>query len=265
MYNNSSGVEDELERMKWLYRYYIYPCIAGIGVCGNILCLVVLVHNRLRRLPSSLYLIGLTLCETIHLITLFWYYNQIPGIKVPIIENLDEFIVSVTGYLTSWFVTALTAERFYAVVYPFKHLRIYTMRTTIFVCVVLTVFALLLSLDVLLINRSVRDGATWGKTLNVFRWIIMRMITLLLILVLNIVIIYKMKKHRMFQKKHSFQDLTMLNIDQVTRMLVTVCLVYTVFSAPLTLLRIYLYLASVSITLIQAVQFFNLQYIFYST
>lgn len=98
-----------------------------LGVCGNMLCAIVFCTKSLRRIRSSAYLFVLALIDVFFLIDL------LPGMihtsfdanfyrKVHFICNLQTYISFVASFVHIWMVLAFTAERFFAVNFPLKHM-----------------------------------------------------------------------------------------------------------------------------------------------
>ena len=102
---------------------YVLPFIVIFGVCGNIISLVAILHSRLRRTAANQYLIVLTIADCAFLLGLTLIWTKLDYISYETCV-LSEYILQSASYVSSWSISALTIERYMAIAYPLKHIRV---------------------------------------------------------------------------------------------------------------------------------------------
>ncbi|CAF0740780.1 unnamed protein product [Didymodactylos carnosus] len=108
------------------FQLFYVPTLVFFGITGNIICAVVFSTKTLRRLRSSSYLLTLAISD------IFFLLDLLPGwIYVAFVRRLYNFhmlckiqtyISFVVPFVHIWIVLAFTAERFFAVTSPLKHM-----------------------------------------------------------------------------------------------------------------------------------------------
>ncbi|UJR35572.1 hypothetical protein I4U23_028325 [Adineta vaga] len=127
------------------YAHVIYVAsLVILGVFGNIICAIVFLTKSLRRIRSSAYLF------TLALIDVFFLLDLLPAMihtaftanlyrKLHFICYLQTYISFVASFVHIWMVLGFTAERFFAVNFPLKHMSQCTpnvSRTVIFIIII---------------------------------------------------------------------------------------------------------------------------------
>ncbi|CAF1146760.1 unnamed protein product [Adineta ricciae] len=129
--------------MRYAHLIYVASLVI-LGVCGNILCAIVFLTKSLRRIRSSAYLF------TLALIDVFFLLDLLPGMihtsfitdlyqRLNFICYLQTYISFVASFVHIWMVLGFTAERFFAVNFPLKHMSQCTpnvSRTVIFIIII---------------------------------------------------------------------------------------------------------------------------------
>jgi len=106
----------------FLFLYYT-PVIIGIGCIGNLLSVIVLLNQKLRRLSSSFYLAALSISDTFFLFSVLAQWLTFFDINLYNENYFCQFFLYLSGlcnFLSVWITVAFTAKRFIAVLYPSK-------------------------------------------------------------------------------------------------------------------------------------------------
>ena len=96
--------------MKPIYDMYVFLPLLILGLVGNTLSMIVLLLPRIRAadIPVYIYIMFLTLCDTVYLIMLINYHEMIGGYHR---YYICEFIMAATGIAASSVVVAMMIER----------------------------------------------------------------------------------------------------------------------------------------------------------
>ncbi|CAF1645217.1 unnamed protein product [Adineta ricciae] len=124
--SNQSSTWTGAAFMNYLQFFYI-PCLAVLGICGNIICAIVFTTKSLRRLRSSSFLFLLAVGDVFFLIDLIpgwintnFFRSLYHGTTV--ICKIQTYVSFVASFIHIWMVLAFTAERFLAVNFPLRHM-----------------------------------------------------------------------------------------------------------------------------------------------
>ncbi|CAF1197543.1 unnamed protein product [Rotaria magnacalcarata] len=103
------------------------PCLALLGICGNIICAIVFNTKPLRRHCSSSFLSLLAVSDVLFSLDLLpgWInscFVRSSYSGADLICKIQNYISFVASFLHIWMVLAFTAERFFAVNFPLKHM-----------------------------------------------------------------------------------------------------------------------------------------------
>ncbi|CAF0825647.1 unnamed protein product [Rotaria sp. Silwood1] len=112
--------------IQYLQLVYV-PCLALLGICGNIICAIIFSTKPLKHVRSSSFLFVLAVSDV------FFSFDLLPGwINIYFVRSLyyganiickiQTYISFVASFLHIWMVLAFTAERFFAVNFPLKHM-----------------------------------------------------------------------------------------------------------------------------------------------
>ena len=188
-----------------------------LGTIGNLLTIVVLCRRRLRRIPTSLYLIVLAVVDTLFLyLEIFhsWYLGYtgvfLRSTTLPACQIM-RFLLVTAQWSSAWIIVAVTLQRLLAVCMPLKAYLMNTVKSSaVGVFIILT------------ISTSVSSHFFWtyGSTSNIknnvtivkecdrihpyflFKvWPVVEMVVntilpFLLLFVFNSIIIYQVRKRR---------------------------------------------------------------------
>ncbi|CAF2375173.1 unnamed protein product [Rotaria sp. Silwood2] len=123
---NQTSIYTHSTFIQYLQLVYV-PCLALLGICGNIICAIIFSTKPLRHVRSSSFLLVLAVSDV------FFSIDLLPGwINACFVRSLynganvickiQTYISFVASFLHIWMVLAFTAERFFAVNFPLKHM-----------------------------------------------------------------------------------------------------------------------------------------------
>ena len=181
------------------YMVYIMMCLCILGLLGNILCVLVMIRKGLRHLPFAVYSSTLAVSDSIVLI-----YHMLENINLLYPMSLHgciiwRFIMQTCNQYSSWCLVQLTVERFVAVVIPLKCHEIIT-QTRAVVGLAIT-FVVLSSVNVHIIWNWEPISCAWTESFRKSAWffyyigadiLLYSSTPSLLLIVLNVIIIYKL-------------------------------------------------------------------------
>ncbi|EGT55193.1 hypothetical protein CAEBREN_26264 [Caenorhabditis brenneri] len=101
---------------------YILPLIVVFGLSGNVISLVTIFHSRLRRVNANIYLIVLTLADSVFLTGILMICFKVDWIAYEYCVGL-EYVLMTASYISSWSTAALTIERYLAIAHPLSHMK----------------------------------------------------------------------------------------------------------------------------------------------
>lgn len=215
-----NGIE-LLEKME-IYRVsksiliYVLPVIIIVGTIGNILSFIIWMKRRLRRTSTFFYLAMLAVSDTVFLIisglktwVRIWSYVELLHVSI-ISCKVITFIVHSSLHISAWLIVAVTIERFLAVWFPlrangmcsFRRVKIVTMSIVVVFLLLNSHFfwtAELVSTDNPESPDQLECTTNTTKVCVYFPWfniIIFSVIPSVLVLILNLLIIFCLLKHR---------------------------------------------------------------------
>ena len=106
-----------------LLRKICVPIIGTVGICGNILSIVVFLTRYMRRLSCSIFLAGLAFVDNLFLVSLMitWVDGHLANILTSGIScQCIIFVTYVSSFLSVWFIVGFTCERFFAICFPLR-------------------------------------------------------------------------------------------------------------------------------------------------
>ena len=265
-----------------LFLFYYTPCLVSLGIIGNCLSVFIFFKTKLRKHSSSYYLAALALSDTFNLLLYFltWLtFLNIDLFNKPVFCEASVYLSSVGSFLSVWLVVAFTAERFFAVGYPFRRQGFdkmsHTTRAEIVILILLLVALLIYS--PCLFFAVVRDIPPRGMTctsdlklqqqLNVFNTfdaLITYAIPVIGIIILNVFIGFNMWKMAKVRKGMTYHQSSCRRKDdsahkckrkptamsqyKITKMLLIVSTTCLCLNMPSYIMRILAGLYDVSIT-----------------
>ncbi|UJR10391.1 hypothetical protein I4U23_014596 [Adineta vaga] len=204
--------------ISYLQLFYI-PCLAILGICGNIICAIVFSTKSLRRLRSSSFLFLLAVSDV------FFLMDLIPGwINTAFVRSLyhganlickiQTYVSFVASFVHIWMVLAFTAERFVAVNFPLRHMSQWTPRFSRTIILIIITPAIIFYIYPSFFASEVdKDGLCREKEshvrylthINTIDTIMTMFLPFILVSILNISIIRKLFCSNTF-RKHVFDN-----------------------------------------------------------
>ena len=257
-YNTFDEPEEEIAHYIWLIGS---PIVITVGIIGNTLSILILSRKRMRKHTSAFYFTVLAVTDLLVLnVGLLRNFLEVLMEYDPIRTyseascKIHTFLVYFLGQFSAWVLLSVTVERFISVWFPFKARHICTHRHAAIGLVILVVF--LSSANVhffwtrgLLVsalgNDTVKLSCNHLDEYHYFTGIILDILDSLLIvyipcacmIVLNILIIIKLKRLRRRNKRGVIfaPDSNSAKVNTMTAMLLTVTFTFILLMLPLTL------------------------------
>ena len=189
---------------------YGLPILVGVGIIGNIISLILMQRKVMRKSSSSVYFSALAVADTLALFRVILFHWLKNHVDVRFVEDSDiacKFKYWVSYFSTDWaaiIVVLLTCERFAVINFPFNGKRWWTRKNAVVMASVsAAIIGLLWAVLVLMWGISL-TGPCDDKRYKQFRFEYGRILAIILysgipvplLLVLNIVNIYKLEKTR---------------------------------------------------------------------
>ncbi|CAF4498214.1 unnamed protein product [Rotaria sp. Silwood2] len=202
------------------YSQVVYvAALVILGVSGNIICAIVFCTKSLRRLRSSAYLFTLALIDA------FFILDLLPGMlhtaffsdlyrKIRFICYIQTYISFVASFVHIWMVLVFTAERFFAVNFPLKHMSQCTPHLSRIVILIIIIPPFICYIHPAFFVSDVdnkgqcreKDGyERYLNTLNTIDTIMTMFLPFILVSILNILIIRKLFCSKTF-RQHAFAN-----------------------------------------------------------
>ncbi len=241
---------------------YVCPIIVIFGLCSNILSFLIFCQNPLRHSTFSLYIRVLAVSDTGVLLSLGFYYWIKTVFNIDITSKNAFFCKIWTTFaqmmsaMSGWVLLALAMDRVIGVYWPhrYKHISTKKKASVILTLIVVTMFALS---SHRLTNKIVSEPHPWFPNQNItsckinnnyymkhiMPWLILCFYTIfpfLFILTCNVSIIYKLMTAAHRRHQHLSSSTQNLNISNVTKILMTISLVYLICTGPFTSFVIYI-------------------------
>ncbi|XP_045179092.1 neurotensin receptor type 1-like [Mercenaria mercenaria] len=199
----SENVHSPWIKAAQVMRSVVIPVIAGVGLVGNTLSLMVFLSRRMRKSPCSVFQAALAIVDNTFLFGLLitWMDGECHAfLTVDLACQLLIFITYVTSFLSVWFIVGFTCERFLAIYFPLKCKYICNSFRQKVIVVVLTLTAIVLYIFTFWMfemkqwNSSLKCmfKTEHYKLLNIVVWIdtfLTMVIPFILITVLNALIV----------------------------------------------------------------------------
>ncbi|CAF0759068.1 unnamed protein product [Rotaria sp. Silwood1] len=202
------------------YSQVVYvAALVILGVSGNIICAIVFCTKSLRRIRSSPYLFILAIIDA------FFILDLLPGMlhtaffsdlyrKIRCICYVQTYISFVASFVHIWMVLVFTAERFFAVNFPLKHMSQCTPNLSRIVILIIIIPPFICYIHPAFFVSEVdnkgqcreKDGyERYLNNLNIIDTIMTMFLPFILVLILNILIIRKLFCSKAF-REHAFAN-----------------------------------------------------------
>lgn len=97
---------------------YCTPFLVGLGVIGNTLTYVILLHSQMKVLPSSIFVSAVSATDNLFLLGLLLMWTKELGWNIYGSEGWCQLLSLITlssNFLSTWYMVGLAAERYTAV------------------------------------------------------------------------------------------------------------------------------------------------------
>ncbi|XP_021349447.1 probable G-protein coupled receptor B0563.6 [Mizuhopecten yessoensis] len=212
--------QDSLRSLKFAFGMIIIPLLSLFGAIGNILSLVVLFQQRMRS-ATNFILAALSVSDLLFLmhsllfsgINIQIYLNPFKGKNVRNIMYplFGAYGSLVTARITSWLTALLSMERFIAVHFPMKAKRFCSKKHTLIGIFLICIFTIILFLPYalkykviektkrnktysILLKSDLGTNIDFFDVYGILMNILFRFLPIFVLLVLNSLIIYVVKK-----------------------------------------------------------------------
>ncbi|XP_014787600.1 probable G-protein coupled receptor 139 [Octopus bimaculoides] len=205
---------------------YVLPVIIIMGTIGNILSFIIWMKRKLRRTSTFFYLAMLAISDTVFLLISglktwirMWSYIELLHVSVFSCKVII-FIINSSLHISAWLIVAVTTERFLAVWFPLRANGMCSFRRVkIVTATIVTVFLLLnshffwtaelVSTDNPESPDKLECTSKMIKICVYFPWfnmVLFSVIPSVLLLILNLLIIFCLLKHRETLKSAMTKD-----------------------------------------------------------
>ena len=239
----------EFKVAEFINDYYLY-LLCGIGIPGNIACIVTLVFMR-PLMSSTIYMLCLAIIDTVAIILKMVYF-QLTAHDLQMGARGCQLIFlfgTVSQQLSNWILVAMTLERFIAIWFPFKVKTFCNKRNAIISIVFMLVFFVLANLQFVFtfdevydpfVKYDCRPKEEHAKFVQyVWYWIdgvMYAFLPITLIIVFNGLIIHAVRKSGKEQRDLTNRAINMseklTQQRQLTVMLLTISLVFVLLILP---------------------------------
>ncbi|CAK5014454.1 unnamed protein product [Meloidogyne enterolobii] len=154
LYNNIFCIQNASSTNIFFILQYIMPIFtAFVGVSGNLLTILTIVISGLHKNYVNKYLIVLLASDSVLLLKIILERIFKFGIRSYWINFFGQYFWNVPIYVSNLTIFLLTIERFFAVVFPLKHLKYTQFHRWKIILVILT-FSFLANFNLLLVIRE---------------------------------------------------------------------------------------------------------------
>ncbi|XP_053870797.1 cysteinyl leukotriene receptor 2 [Malaclemys terrapin pileata] len=131
----------------------IYLPIFALGVFGNVISIYVFLKLYRKKSPVNVFMLNLAISDLLFVWTLpfraTYYLNNSQWIFGDIFCRIVSYSLYVNMYCSIYFLTVLSIVRFVAIVHPFKHLKLTTIKYSRIICAVIWGFVMTVSIVLL--------------------------------------------------------------------------------------------------------------------
>ncbi|CAF1155794.1 unnamed protein product [Adineta steineri] len=215
---NRSSTSHNHAFIHYLQLFYV-PSLVFLGICGNVICAIVFNTKSLRRIRSSSFLFLLAVGDVFFLLDLLPGWINTGFVRTlyhgaNLICKIQTYISFVASFLHIWMVLAFTAERFFAVNFPLRHMSQCTpkLSRTIILIIVTPAFLFYIypsffasEVDKYGQCREKESHVRYLNHINIIDTIMTMFLPFILVSILNILIIRKLFCTNTF-RKHVFDN-----------------------------------------------------------
>lgn len=240
----------------WYYLIYIFtPLIFLFGIVGNTLTIVIMLKSSFSRLNVSVYLISLGVADTV---CLFVFHLTRTFLDVVFEVYID--VISVVGckcityihysfsYISSWIIVAMTMERLYITLYPFKARTICTRKRALVIVILICSASLIINIFNLFAFDVFKDpdGYNYCEQINpqiqlittLTDFVLYSLLPSIALLVANALLVYELNKRHDLRRSmtvlRDFEASSKKNNNTIF-MLLTVSTTFVVLTTPASL------------------------------
>ena len=146
-----------------------FPPICVLGTLGNILCIIICRRKRVKQHSFSICLIVLAVSDTVSLHSSLWTWwidliSEHLIVRSSLSCKLENFLVWLSGDLSSWVLCLITIQRFISVWLPTKAKSLCSSKSSIVGCVTLIVLASAKNLHFVAFEYTIRRRSLENTT-----------------------------------------------------------------------------------------------------
>ena len=195
--------------------------IACLGVLGNVMSFKLMSDKKLNSFAYSVYLKWVAVSDTVviavftaeHLLASYEYLEIFITFHLAVCRIWD-FIKTTSTNLSPWVIVALTVDRFVCIVFPLSRNRLCTKSKASKLCYILTFASMTLNV-ISLAYLNIKDGeCEFTNNEHLYRYLVFHELVLrsflpcFAILILNIVIISRIRRSLSFRKQFEISHST---------------------------------------------------------
>ena len=218
------------------------PCLAVLGITGNILSAIVMLRKNLRQNTSSIYLLVLAFLDTIMLLFMLgkMWILAVWDVDVTALSSVGcsifFIVIRFVAYNESWVLVLVAIERFVAVWWPLDVRTIFTRKLAIIQVICLAVVLGLLDINILWTIKftpwnpmmKCQHDETVQNVWDLIDAFIATVIPFVIMIVCSVLIVVKLMMNKF--RRASGRGLP---ISSITIMLMSVCITFIVTTLPI--------------------------------
>ncbi|XP_076455500.1 uncharacterized protein LOC143290096 [Babylonia areolata] len=244
--------EEFYEQARFITGLVIYPIICILGLCGNVLCIIVMSQRQMRS-STNVYLLSLAVSDGVKLISdllyfivvLLYHVDSPSGDKAfGCLYPYAHYIFNCSLCVSAWLTVSVAFERYIYVCHPTKVktycniARARTVSFTVFFSMSLLAIPYAMRYRTVEVMNNRTGGGTWTLEVtelwqnrlfaDIYTWVqnfLRSIIPLLILIALNVAIIYGMRRCRIGRSKSGRRH-------RITVMLIFVILIFLVCITP---------------------------------
>ena len=223
-----------------------------IGIAGNIISILIFIKPCLNNRTNTGLLYTL-LCALNLIVLLFNVFvkrsNIIFHYNIRLHLTSEYFIDAILLQYLSWFQVIITFDRFIAVIFPVKGVRIMSKRWVLY-SIILGIFIATVGFNSFLLIRK-RISKPIYLYMQIFKILMKVIIPYLIMTILNFIVIIRLRKQKHKSNLSQNQTIQVNSINKswrFTRNTILIDLIYLIFNLPATVFEtyfIYIYLSMV--------------------
>ncbi|XP_065279883.1 cysteinyl leukotriene receptor 2 [Emys orbicularis] len=151
--NTTNSVNCSVDDFKQAVYPTIYLTIFALGVLGNGISIYVFLKLYRKKSPVNVFMLNLAISDFLFVWTLpfraSYYLRNSQWVFGDIFCRIVSYSLYVNMYCSIYFLTVLSIVRFVAIVHPFKHLKLTTIKYSRIICAVIWGFVMTVSIVLL--------------------------------------------------------------------------------------------------------------------